>query len=205
MRSPINRGSSPVGLILAGGPGTRIGGGKANVALHGEPLLHYPLRALRAVLSDVAIITKPQMVLPRLEGTMVWVEPEEPVHPLFGICEALALAGGRPVLVCPVDMPFISPQLLGALAGAESDGRPAVMASCRGDARPLVGRYMPAAAGLLAQAADGTVTLEEVLETLEPRLLEVEDEVELFDVNTPDDLLLAAGLLDQRRSGVRGP
>ncbi len=107
-------------MILAGGPGTRIGGGKANVALHGEPLLHYPLRALRGVLSDVAIITKPQMELPRLEGTMVWVEPEEPVHPLLGICEALALAGGRPVLVCPVDMPFISPQLLGALASAEA-------------------------------------------------------------------------------------
>jgi molybdopterin-guanine dinucleotide biosynthesis protein A len=200
MRSPINRGGPPVGLILAGGPGTRIGGGKANVALHGEPLLHYPLRVLRGVLSDVAIITKPQMELPRLEGTMVWVEPEEPVHPLLGICEALALAGGRPVLVCPVDMPFISPQLIGALASADSDGRGAVMASCRGEPRPLVARYLPSSAALLADAAHGTVALEEVLRTLDPKLVEVEDEVELFDVNTPDDLLLAAGLLDQRRS-----
>ncbi len=130
---------------------------------------------------------------------MVWVEPEEPVHPLLGICEALALAGGRPVLVCPVDMPFISAAALGALAGAEATVAPAVMASCRGDARPLLGRYLPAAAGLLAQAADGTVRSRRP-RTLEPKLLEVEDEVELFDVNTPDDLLLAAGLLDQRRS-----
>jgi molybdenum cofactor guanylyltransferase len=198
MRSPINRGGSPVGLILAGGPGTRIGGGKANVALHGEPLLHYPLRALRGVLSDVAIITKPQMELPRLEGTMVWVEPDEPAHPLLGVCEALALAGGRPVLVCPVDMPFISTQLLGALVSADSDGRGAVMASCRGEARPLVARYLPSSAALLA--AHGAVALEEVVRTLDPKLVEVEDEVELFDVNTPDDLLLAAGLLDQRRS-----
>ena len=196
----MNRGGSPVGLILAGGPGTRIGGAKANVALHGKPLVQYPLRALRAVVGDVAIITKPQMVLPRLEGTMVWVEPEEPVHPMLGLSEALALAGGRPVLVCPVDMPFISAQLLAALAGADSGGRPAVIASSRGRAQPLVGRYLPAAAPLLARAAHGTVPLDDVLDMLEPKLLEVEDEVELFDVNTPDDLLLAAGMLDQRRS-----
>ena len=131
---------------------------------------------------------------------MVWVEPEEPVHPLLGICEALALAGGRPVLVCPVDMPFISSQLLGALASADSDGRAAVMASCRGEPRPLVGLYMPAAAALLADVSHGRTPLDDALQELHPKLLEVEDEVELFDVNTPDDLLLAAGLLDQRRS-----
>lgn len=200
MRSPMNRGSSPVGLILAGGPGKRIGGGKPSVALHGEPLLQYPLRAMREVLANVAIITKPQVELPRLEGAMVWVEPEEPVHPLLGICEALALAGGRPVLVCPVDMPFLSVQLLGALVSADAAGRPAVMASCRGEPRPLVGRYMPAAATLLARAAHGQATVDETLEALAATLLEVDDEVELFDVNTPDDLLLAAGMLDQRRS-----
>lgn len=200
MRSPLNRSSPPVGLILAGGPGTRIGGGKPNVALHGEPLLHYPLRAMRAVLGDVAIITKPQMVLPRVEGAMVWIEPDEPVHPMLGVSEALALAGGRPVLTCPVDMPFIPTELLSALASADGEGRSAVMASCRGAARPLVGRYAPAAASLLSEAARELVPLEEIVQALQPKLVEVADEVELFDVNTPDDLLLAAGMLDQRRS-----
>ena len=42
--------------------------------------------------------------------------------------------------------------------------------------------------------------LEEIVQALQPKLVEVDDEVELFDVNTPDDLLLAAGMLDQRRS-----
>lgn len=203
MRSRITRSSPPVGLILAGGPGTRIGGGKATVALHGEPLVQFPLRAMRAVLSDVAIITKPQMVLPRLEGAMVWVEPDEPTHPLLGISEALALAGGRSVLVCPADMPFMSPELLSALAGADDEGRPAVVASCRGDARPLVGRYAPSAAPLLSRAAHEQAPLGEIVQALQPKLVEVEDEVELFDVNTPDDLLLAAGMLDQRLSPTR--
>ena len=199
MRSPINRGGPPVGLILAGGPGSRIGGGKANVALHGEPLLHYPLTRAARVLCDVAIITKPQMELPGSRGRWSGSSPSAGA-PAARTCEALALAGGRPVLVCPVDMPFISPRLLGALASADSGGRGAVMASCRGEPRPLVARYLPSSAALLADAAHGTVALEELLRTLDPKLVEVEDEVELFDVNTPDDLLLAAGLLDQRRS-----
>ncbi len=201
MRSPMNRSRLPVGVILAGGPGKRIGGGKANVALHGKPLLHYPLRAMREVLSDVAIIAKPETELPRLEGAMVWVEPDEPAHPLLGICEALALAGGRAVLVCPVDMPFISPRLLGALARADAESGPAVLASCHGEARPLVGRYLPAASPLLSRAAHGEASQQETMESLAPTLWDVPDEVELFDVNTPDDLLQAAGMLDRRKSG----
>lgn len=199
MRSPILTGAPPVGLILAGGPGTRIGGGKPNVALHGEPLLGYPLRAMHAVLRDVAVITKPHVVLPRLERTMVWVEPERPLHPLFGICEALALAGGRAVLACAADMPFVTPALLGALAEAPAAGRPAVLAACGGVARPLLGRYLPASAPLLAQAARRQLPLEEAVRALRPTLVEVTDQIELFDVDTPDDLLQAAGMLDLRR------
>jgi molybdopterin-guanine dinucleotide biosynthesis protein A len=195
-------------VILAGGPGTRIGGNKANVALNGEPLLHHTLRALRQALTDIAIITKPQTVLPPLEGAMIWVEPDEPLHPLLGVGESLALAGGRPVLVCPLDMPFLTPRLLGQLAAAAAGGdggagRPAVMASARGIARPLVACYSPDAAELLSEAARAQLPLESVVSALEPRLVEVDDELELFDVNTPDDLLQAAGMLDAQRRAVR--
>lgn len=195
----------PVGVILAGGPGTRIGGNKASVALNGEPLVHHALRTMREVVNDVAIIAKPQTMLPRLEGAMIWVEPDEPVHPMLGVGEALALAGGRPVLVCPLDMPFISPGLLGALAGANREARPAVMARCREMTRPLVALYLPAAAPVLAQAAEGVLALEELAGELKPKLVEVDadDELELFDVDTPDDLLQAAGMLDAQRRSVR--
>ncbi len=168
----------------------------------GEPLLHYPLRAMRAVLSDVAIITKPQMVLTRLDGAMVWVEPEGRRIRCSAYPRRSLWRAARPVLVCPVDMPFISSALLSSLANAGGEGQPAVIASCHGDARPLVGCYLPTAAPLLAQAAHDQAPVEEIVRTLQPQLFEVEDEVELFDVNTPDDLLLAAGMLDRRRSGV---
>ena len=203
MRSTQITSTPPVGLILAGGAGARIGGGKASVAVRGQPLLHYALAAMREVVRDVAVITKPDTVLPRLDGAMVWVEPERPVHPLFGVSEALALAGGRSVLVCPVDMPFITAHTLGALAGAKTGGHDAVVASSGGTARPLVGLFMPSAAVPLAQAVQGQRSLEAAIGELDVTFVEVEEEVELFDVNSPDDLLQAAGMLDGLRRPVR--
>jgi molybdopterin-guanine dinucleotide biosynthesis protein A len=202
MRSTQTTSNPPVGLILAGGVGTRIGGNKASLALHGEPLVHYVLAAMREVVRDVAIIAKPDTELPRLDGAMVWVEPERPLHPLLGVSEALALAGGRSVLVCPADMPLMTARTLGALASAGSEGRAAVLATAGGKLRPLVGRYMPAAAALLSEAAHGHRPLEEAVTALDPKLVEVEEEIELFDVNTPDDLLQVAGMLDALRRTV---
>src|SRR5271169_6084302 len=102
----------PIGVVLAGGRGIRMGCSKSAVALRGRPLISYPLQALRAALGDVAVIGKPDLELPSLPGVMVWIEPEEPRHPLIGIVEAIALAGGRPVLVCAVDLPFVTPALI---------------------------------------------------------------------------------------------
>jgi molybdopterin-guanine dinucleotide biosynthesis protein A len=202
MRFPANSNPRPVGVILAGGPGARIGGGKPSVALHGEALLRYPLRAMKRALHDVAVITKADITLPPLDGAMVWIEPERPVHPLLGICEALALAGGRPVLACPADMPFVTAQLLSGLAGADGS-HAVVLAACRGVPRPLLGRYAPSAAPLLTQAADRGLALGDVLPQLHPTLVEVDDEVQLFDVDTPADLLQAAAMMDARSVRAR--
>jgi len=56
----------PVGVVLAGGAGRRIGGDKATVELAGRPLLLYPLAAVRAVLRDVAVVAKRVTALPPL-------------------------------------------------------------------------------------------------------------------------------------------
>jgi molybdenum cofactor guanylyltransferase len=173
----------------------RIGGAKPTVALCDQPLVRYPVGAMKLVLAEVAVIAKPDTLLPPLDGAMVWIEPELPIHPLLGLCEALMLAGGRPVVVCPVDMPFVTPESLSALAALANDGRTAVIASCRGVPRPLLGCYQPAAAPGLERAAHEGVSPEDAVRALEPLLFEVENELELFDVNTPDDLLQASAML----------
>ncbi len=179
-----------------------MGGSKLIVALRGRPLITYPLDAMRAALDEVAVIGKPDLQLPSLPGVMVWIEPQEPRHPLVGIVEALALAGGRSVLVCPADLPFVTPELIRRLVSGNGSGAPAVIATSASGPQPLLGCYQPRAASLLASAARAArVPVREAVAAIGPELLEVQDEEQLFNVNSPNDLLLAAAILDRRDRG----
>ncbi len=198
--------SKPVGAILAGGRGLRIGGEKAIVELQGKPLICYPVEAVQQVLTRVAIMAKTGTRLPRLPGVAVWIEPESPRHPLTGIAQALALAGGRPVLICAGDLPFVTPELIRRLVKADAGRAPAVVACAQERMQPLLGCYQPRALDLLADAArDGTGRVTDAVAALEPVLLEVDDPDELFDVDSPDDLLLASAMLDRRRAEALPP
>jgi molybdopterin-guanine dinucleotide biosynthesis protein A len=194
----------PIGVLLAGGRGSRLGGAKALAPLAGRPLICHPLAALRGVVGDAAIVAKPDTELPSLSGVAVWREPATPRHPLVGIVHALACAAGRPVLVCAADMPFVTPEVLAALAGTDPAGAPAVVAtSADRGLSPLLGCYQPAAGPLLAPAAAaGTVAVRRAVTALSPRLLEVADPNVLFNVNSAADLAAAEALLaGRRRSG----
>jgi molybdopterin-guanine dinucleotide biosynthesis protein A len=190
----------PIGVILAGGRGRRIGGSKAVVELCGKPLIRYPLEAMEATVSEVRIVAKADTELPNLPGVTVWIEPEHPRHPLVGIVQALGLAEGRSVLVCPVDLPFMTTGLLGQLARADPGDAPAVIVAYRGALQPLLGCYHSRAGELLARVArQGKVPVREAVAAIDPRLLELEDPQALFNVNSPDDLLQAAAMFDRRR------
>jgi molybdenum cofactor guanylyltransferase len=199
------REATPIAAILAGGAGRRLGGDKAIVELQGVPLIRYPLKSAQAVLDEVVVVAKADTRLPPLPGVVVWLEPERPAHPVIGITQALALAERRAVLVCAGDLPFVTPALLRRIVRADPGRAPAVVACVRGAMMPLLGCYQPSALDLLAPAARGTsAPLRETVAAIEPVLLEVDDPEELFDVNTPDDLLMAAAMLDRQRSRQRG-
>lgn len=196
------RGREPIGVVLAGGEGRRIGGSKAIVQLHGRPLISYPLEALRLALREVAVIAKPETELPSVRGVTVWVEPDRRQHPLVGILQALGLAGGRPVLVCALDLPFVTPALVRRIADADPGNGAAAIASSRSEVQPLLGCYQPRALELLAEPAlDPEISLRDAVAALRPLLVEVEDPEALFNVNAPDDLLQAAAMLDRREAG----
>lgn len=202
----MRRRQEPIGVILAGGSGRRIGGSKATVQLAGTPLIAYPLRAMREALDEIAIIAKADTQLPSLPGVTVWIEPDEPRHPLIGIMQALALAERRPVLICAADLPFVTGELVAELAAAEPGRAPAVLAASEGNFHPLLGCYQPFALELLERGDSGTDRpLSECVAAIEPATLEVSDPALLFDVNTPDDLLQAAAMLDVRASRPQQP
>ncbi len=181
----------PIGVILAGGVGRRIGGDKAVVDLCGRPLISYPLRAMRSVTADLAVVAKSDTRLPPLAGISVWIEPDEPRHPLVGLVHALERASGRAVLVCAADMPLITAAVLRSLADADTGAAPAVIATGLGGLQPQLGRYESAArASLAPAAAEGRRSLRETVAALGPTLVEVPERV-LFNVNTAEDLARA--------------
>ena len=188
--------------MLAGGLGRRMGGAKALVELNRRTLISYPLEAVWRGLGNVTIVAKIDTELPSLPGVTVWVEPEEPRHPLTGIVHALGMAEGRPVLVCAADMPFVTAELVGAIADADPGHAAAVVASSGGRLQPLLGCYQAAALRALS-AADAGVALRDAVAALGPGVYEVEDPDALFNVNSPDDLLQAAAMLDRRRGRAR--
>jgi molybdopterin-guanine dinucleotide biosynthesis protein A len=72
--------------------------------------------------------------------------------------------------------------------------------------QPLLGCYQPRALELLAgPAREGTGRLMDAVAAIEPVRLEVDDPEELFDVDSPDDLLLATAMLDRRRAETLPP
>ncbi|HEX4280480.1 MAG TPA: NTP transferase domain-containing protein [Solirubrobacteraceae bacterium] len=189
----------PVGAILAGGGGRRIGGDKAIVELNGRPLISYPLEAVRQALGHVAILAKADTKLPYVSGVTVWIEPDARRHPLVGITQALALADGRPVLVCGADLPFVTTKLVQRLAKANPGRAPAVVASADGVIQPLLGCYQRRALELLRRGAqDVSRPVRDSVAAIDPVLLEVDDPDEVFDVDSPADLLQAAAMLDRR-------
>jgi molybdopterin-guanine dinucleotide biosynthesis protein A len=168
------------------------------VKLGGRPLISYPVQAVKAALGAVAVVAKIDSELPSLAGAAVWIEPDTPRHPVAGIVHALELAGGRAVMVCAADMPFVTPDLVRAIARRDPAGAPAVVAVCDGALQPLLGCYQPQARELLTPAlTEPGVRLTEAVAALSPRLYEVGDPDALFNVNSPDDLLVAAGMLDR--------
>jgi|SRR5579859_2899622 len=201
------RAPEPVGVVLAGGLGRRLGGSKATVRLNGRPLITYPLGAVSAALGSAVVVAKADSELPAMSGIEVWMEPPEPRHPLTGVVHALAVAEGRPVLACACDLPLVPADLIGELAGVDQGDALVVAASGGGRLQPLLARYEPEALEPLSAAlrTEG-VSVRDAVSALGVRPYEVSEETFLFNVNTPEDLLQAGALLAARgRVGPAGP
>ena len=154
---------------------------------------------------NAIVIAKADTELPSLPGVTVWVEPHAPSHPLVGLVHALEMAESRPVLVCAADLPFVTPRLVRRLASGMR-GADAVVAGSGGEVQPLLGWYHPRALPVLRELDPTSgISLRDAVGRLRPVVVEVGDPQLLFNVNTPDDLLQAAAMLDARARGqVKG-
>ena len=111
--------------------------------------------------------------------------------------QALALADGRPVLVCGADLPFVTAELIRKLARANPGGRRRWSRATRGAMQPLLGCYQRRGARRCSEPSPRHGPVQDMIAAIDPVLFEVEDPEELFNVNSPDDLLQAAAMLDR--------
>lgn len=173
------------GAILAGGAGNRLGGvSKAMVELDGRPLAAHVAEVLGDVCDRIAIVCKPDTELPDLPSVERWDEPAEPRHPLTGIVHALEQADG-PVVVCAVDMPWVTADACRSLLDA-APGAPAAVAVGEGEMCPVFGVYAKEALATL-RAARADAPLRETVEVLDPARVALPPAL-LRSVNSATDL-----------------
>ena len=179
--------------MLAGGAGRRLGGDKCTVELAGRPLVLYPITALRGVCEQVVVVAKQDTRLPQLEGQAeVWIEPDEPQHPLAGVVHALRVASAKKLLVLACDMPLVPADLLRALLKA-ADG-PGAVAACGDIAEPLCACYTKQALKGLEQFAPEDRAID-VVERLGVKRVEWDNCDAVLSVNAPEDVIRAQALL----------
>ena len=207
------RASGALGVVLAGGSGTRLGGPKAALELAGRPLIDYLLAAFRQAGVEAVVVAKRTTSLPEL-GVPIWREPERPSHPLCGIVAALRRSKRKAIVVVGCDMPFVSATLLAALAAQDAA---LVVPRQGGRLQPLTARYDRVHLDALEAALAQERPLHSVVAALEPVVLDEEalrrfgDPAVLFlNVNTPSDLAEAERHVARvrgasRRSAGAGP
>ena len=170
-------------VILAGGEGRRIGGGKPQLLLGGETLLDRALRRARSWSGEV-------LVAARTGGDIA----DDPAiaGPLGGVAAALALGGD--VLTIPCDMPFLPDDLPQRLI---SDEAATLAASC-GRVHPVCALWKAEArATLPAYLATGRRSLTGFAEAVGYAAVEwaAGPFDPFFNINDPADLVRAEALV----------
>lgn len=191
-------------MILAGGAASRFGGRPKGLEMVGGR------RILDRLVGEFhAAFGTPPLLVANDPGARSWLDglevvtDHEPGLGALGGIQTAVLAGPAPVVLAAWDMPFVSRQLLAALAGGlaahdvflpASDGPRGV--------EPLCGAYGPACGPAIATALArgdrraigfhpglrvGILPAESVAEIGDPDRL-------FFNINTPDDLTRASEL-----------
>lgn len=101
------------GLILAGGDSRRMGRDKAALELDGQTLLDRAIALMQGLFPQVLVSVR----RPRGDVALPQVLDEQPeAGPLAGLCAGLSKAETPWVFALAVDMPFLGPEAIRALA-----------------------------------------------------------------------------------------
>lgn len=191
-------------VILAGGEGRRMGGGKPLRMLGGRSLIDRAIEQAQRSSNLVAVSVRQ----PGQAGPIKVPEIEDDAGegPLAGLASALRFAktaGAQAVVTIPCDMPLLPANLVSRLQDALPPGSGAAIAASGGELHPVCALWRCTAADALPPyRAAGRASLKGLAS--EVGYSEVEWPVEPFDpflnINRPEELRAAGELLSLLRN-----
>ena len=207
---------TPLGVVLAGGRASRMGGGdKGLLPLAGRPILSHVLDAMRPQVAGLAINANgdparfSEFGLPVLPDSI-----DGFVGPLAGVLAGLdwaAYQGADAIVTAAADTPFLPADLVARLTDAsEGQAHPLVLAATKGDAqtksKSKSGLIRHPTFGLwpVALRDDLRAALEEGLKKVvlwtdkhngREAVFPTEGGDPFFNINTPEDLERAGGMV----------
>lgn len=192
--SPTNKAMHPpLGLILAGGQGRRMGGrNKGWVEFQGRPLVEQVIKRLAPQVDSIVISTNTDIDRYRALGfpCLPDTRPHYP-GPLAGIATAWAHYPGRTLLSAPVDAPYLPADLRERLEQALGTvDAPAAIAHDGERLQPLFALLRPALiARLEADLAGGPLAVGRWFRDIGATVVDFSDQPGAFvNLNTPEDL-----------------
>ncbi len=201
-----------IGAILIGGQSTRMGTDKSTLTLRdGRTMLDHVATALRAVCDDVVLVGSHRPGLARggsrdgesahptntganprqAGGYLTIADARTNAGPLGGIESLLASNLANEYLVCPCDVPAITPEVLHELLTHRE--APATVLRIRGQSRfdPLPARIAVTALPVVTRLLDDAErSVWRLMEDLPAAIVDIDHQraSALRNVNTPDDL-----------------
>ena len=199
--------NKPLGLILAGGFGRRMGGAdKALVRLAGRPLIAHAIAVLKP--QCAALVINANGDFERFQPYALPIAADDPqdfAGPLAGVLAGLEFSrrvkpGVADVLSLAVDTPFAPRDLAARLQAArKATGAPIAVASSGRERHHAVALWPVALAAALRRAVvvEGVRRVEVFAERFGVAVARWDDEPfdPFFNINTPDDLARAEAQL----------
>ena len=195
----------PLGVLLAGGMGRRMGGNKPHRLLCGKRLIDRALEILGQVCPSYIVVTGDPADLPGLDCPVlgdIWPG----LGPLGGLLTAFMKTNATWIQAFPVDAPLVNPELLRVLH-RRAQGQSAVVIRAPKGLEPLLAVYsrqcLPEAQRFLEQGERRPWRLLEACGALEVAWQEVShldpEEHTFLNINRDEDLARAQEIL--RRQG----
>ena len=191
----------PAIVVLAGGEGRRMAGGKPMRLLGGRTFLDRAMQWACSRSWDVALSVRDlDQIIPFEEAPVLLDDPAIP-GPLAGVASSLKFAasrGAEVVLTIPCDAPFLPDDLAERLAEALQSGQGVALARSAGRLHPVCALWRSGLdAQLAAYAASGRGALMGLADAVSWTAVDwpAEPLDPFFNVNTPEDLQKAEQLL----------